>query len=118
MPGSVGLCQSCSGAGWAHLEVTDDAVLLGPVQPTGGRGTQAGGSPYQQVPSGWVAAATGTAVAQVRLLPTPCHQSPHCREHEGMGWRLCWGTWAPPAPPYTHPTPSHPILSHPCIPTH
>lgn len=77
MPGSVGLCWSRSGAGWAHLEVADDAVLLGPIQPAGGGGTQEGGSPHQQVPSGRVAAATGAAMAQVRVLPASCHLSPH-----------------------------------------
>lgn len=112
-PGSVGLYQSHSGVGWAHLEVADDAVLLGPIQPTGGGGTQAGGSPHQQVSSGWVAAATGAPMAQVRFLPVPCHHSPHCREHEGTGCGLCWGAWTTLAPPCTHPTPSRLIPSHP-----
>lgn len=102
-PAVPGPCRSHARARWAHLEVADDAVLLGPVQPAGGGGTQARGSPHQQVPGGRVAAAAGAAMARVRLLPAPCCRHPHCRE---QGHRL----GAVPGPP------GCPLPPSPCTP--
>jgi len=109
-PAVLGPCQGCARSRWAHLEVADDAVLLGPIQPAGGGGTQAGGSPHQQVPGGRVAAAAGAAVARVRLLPAAGCRHPHCREHKGAGWGLHQGPRMPAQHP-PRPQPSRPIPS-------